>query len=223
MTATYKLKIRKLALSAGMVAACAVIAGCAGTKVFEGGTAFTVVGNPPPPPAPPPPPPPPPKEEPPARVEVRDNKIEIREKIQFDHNKATIKAESHSLLDEIVDVIKKNPHIKKIAIEGHASAEGNAAYNKTLSDRRAKAVMAYLTGKGIDAGMLTAKGFGSEKPIAPNDTEENREKNRRVEFNIIEQDVTQKKVKVDAAGKETVVDTKKVDPSQPPAPGKLKK
>src|SRR5690606_40826468 len=52
---------------------------------------------------------------PPARVEVRDNKIEIREKIQFDHAKATIKEESHDLLNEIVDVIKKNPHIKKIS------------------------------------------------------------------------------------------------------------
>src|SRR5690606_9129135 len=125
---------------------------------------------------------------PPARVEVRDNKIEIREKIQFDHAKATIKEESHDLLNEIVDVIKKNPHIKKISIEGHASAEGDAAFNKRLSADRAKSVMQYLVDKGIPKEQLQSKGFGVEKPIASNDTEEGREKNRRVEFNIIEQD-----------------------------------
>jgi OOP family OmpA-OmpF porin len=167
-----------------------------------------VAGDPPPPP---PPPPPPKKEEPPpppARVEVRDNKIEIREKIQFDHAKATIKPESHDLLNEIVDVIKKNPHIKKISIEGHASSDGDAAFNKKLSGERAKAVMNYLVEKGIPKENLQSKGFGSEKPIASNDTEEGKEKNRRVEFNIIEQDITKKKVEIDpATGKEKVLET----------------
>jgi OOP family OmpA-OmpF porin len=167
-----------------------------------------VAGDPPPPP---PPPPPPKKEEPPpppARVEVRDNKIEIHEKIQFDHAKATIKPESHDLLNEIVDVIKKNPHIKKISIEGHASSDGDAAFNKKLSGERAKAVMNYLIEKGIPKENLQSKGFGSEKPIATNDTEDGKEKNRRVEFNIIEQDVTKKKVEIDpATGKEKVLET----------------
>ena len=131
------------------------------------------------------------------------------------------------MLDEITDVIKKNPHIKKIQIEGHASSEGNAAYNKALSDRRAKSVMKYLVDHGIEAARLTAKGFGSEKPIATNDTEEGREQNRRVEFNILEQDVTQKKVQVDPnTGKEKVLSTtsKAVsDDMKPKAgqPGKL--
>jgi OOP family OmpA-OmpF porin len=169
-----------------------------------------VAGDPPPPP---PPPPPPKKEEPPpppARVEVRDNKIEIHEKIQFDHAKATIKPESHDLLNEIVDVIKKNPHIKKVSIEGHASSDGDAAFNKKLSGERAKSVMKYLVDKGIAAEALQSKGFGSEKPIATNDTEDGREKNRRVEFNIIEQDITKKKVEIDpATGKEKVLETTK--------------
>jgi OOP family OmpA-OmpF porin len=142
---------------------------------------------------------------------VRDNKIEIREKIQFDHAKATIKEESHDLLNEIVDVIKKNPHIKKISVEGHASAEGDPGFNKRLSGDRAKSVVTYLVEKGIPKEALVSKGFGIEKPIATNDTEEGREKNRRVEFNILEQDVTQKKVKVDPnTGKEKVLEEKKV-------------
>ena len=186
----------------------ALVQGCAGQITFAGGSALTVAGDPPPPP---PPPPPPKKEEPPpppARVELRDNKIEIREKIQFDHAKATIKQESHDLLNEIVDVIKKNPHIKKISIEGHASSEGDAAFNKKLSGERAKSVMTYLVEKGIPKEALQSKGFGSEKPIASNDTEEGKEKNRRVEFNVIEQDITKKKVEIDpATGKEKVLDT----------------
>jgi hypothetical protein len=141
---------------------------------------------------------------------VRDNKIEIHEKIQFAVNKATILEASFSLLDEIAGVIKNAPHIKKIAIEGHASAEGNKAVNLKLSDDRAKSVMKYLVDKGIEKERLTAKGYGSSKPIAENDTEEGREKNRRVEFNIVEQDVTQKKVEIDpTTGKEKIVEEKK--------------
>ncbi len=193
-----------------VIASLGLLQGCAGQMAFAGESALTVAGDPPPPPPPPPPPkaeePPPP----PARVEVRDNKIEIREKIQFDHAKATIKEESHDLLNEIVDVIKKNPHIKKISIEGHASAEGDAAFNKRLSADRAKSVMQYLVDKGIPKEQLQSKGFGVEKPIASNDTEEGREKNRRVEFNIIEQDVTKKKVEIDpTTGKEKVIETTK--------------
>jgi outer membrane protein OmpA-like peptidoglycan-associated protein len=141
-----------------------------------------------------------------SRVEVRDNKIEIHEKIQFELAKATIKPESYSLLDEIVSVIKAAPHIKKISIEGHASADGDAAFNKRLSSDRAKSVRAYLVEHGIPEGTLVATGFGVEKPIASNDTEEGREKNRRVEFNIVEQDVTKKKVEIDDSGKEKVLE-----------------
>jgi OOP family OmpA-OmpF porin len=181
---------------------------CGGTIAFQGENPIGVVGTPP---APPPPPPPPPEEPPPppARVEVRDNKIEIKEKIQFEYNKAVILPASFGLLDEIVDVIKKNTHIKKIAIEGHASSEGDAKHNLKLSDERAKSVMKYLTDKGIDAGRLTAKGYGSTRPIADNKTEEGKEKNRRVEFMIVEQDVTQKKVEVDHKGQEKVLEEKK--------------
>jgi outer membrane protein OmpA-like peptidoglycan-associated protein len=195
------------------------LAGCGGVTQFTGAQPFTIAGTPPPPP---PPPPPVVKEEPkpPPRVELRDNKIEFKEKIQFEVNKAIIKEESFSLLHDIGEVIKKNPHIKKISIEGHASAEGDPKRNKKLSDDRSKAVMEFLAKKeGIEAARLTAKGWGSEKPVAANDTDDGREKNRRVEFLVVEQDVTAKKVEIDpATGKERVVEEKKETLKAPDAP-----
>ncbi len=203
-------RTRSLISLVALTVGAAFVFGCGGQVAFQGETPITVAQTPVAPP------PPPPKEEepppPPARVEVRDNKIEIHEKIQFEHAKANIKQESHDLLNEIVDVIKKNPHIKKIRIEGHASSEGDPNFNRRLSDDRAKAVMAYLVTNGIEAGRLEAKGYGADKPIADNETEAGREKNRRVEFNIVEQDVTQKKVEIDpATGKERIVEEKSLN------------
>jgi outer membrane protein OmpA-like peptidoglycan-associated protein len=210
-------------IGASMLLALAVTAGCCGVTQFEGGKAFAINGAPPPAP---PPPPPPPKEEPkpPPRVELRDNKIEFKEKIQFEVNKSTIKEESFSLLHDIGEVIKKNPQVKKISIEGHASAEGDAKANKKLSDDRAKSVMDHLVKKeAIPVTSLTAKGWGIEKPIGDNNTPEGRETNRRVEFLVVEADITSKKVEIDPkTGKEKVIeekkDTLKTDTGTPAAP-----
>src|SRR5215831_18753687 len=141
-----------------------LVASCGKPVAFQGEGTIPIHGTAPPPveaAAPP-------------RVEVRDNKIEIHDKIQFDYDKAVIKEVSFGLMNEIADVIKKNPQIKKIRVEGHASSEGNAAHNKTLSDDRAKAVMKYLTDHGIAAAELMAQGYGSDKPIADNNSEEGR-------------------------------------------------
>jgi len=194
------------ALVASMVlTATASLAGC-GPTVFEDASALAVVGDPPPPP-------PKPKvvQEKPKRVVVEENRIVINEKIQFDFNKATIRPESDDLMNEIIKVIKENQHIKKIAIEGHTSSEGSDKYNLKLSDKRAKAVMEYLVTKGsLPKEMFSAKGFGESKPIADESSEEGKEKNRRVEFNITEQDVTRRKVAIDPeSGEKTVVEEKK--------------
>ena len=200
------LKLRTIGLASALAIASMVAAGC-GPIAFTDGDALAVVGTAPPPPEAEPPPPEPEQK----RVEVRDNKIVINEMVQFEVNSDKIKSESHSLLNEVASVIKENPQIKAILVEGHASAEGGAAHNLKLSDRRAKSVMKYLTKEGaIDKGMLSAKGYGIERPIADNDTEEGRIKNRRVEFTITDQEVTQTKVEVDASGKEKVIDKKKV-------------
>jgi outer membrane protein OmpA-like peptidoglycan-associated protein len=102
----------------------------------------------------------------------------------FDTAKASIKAESNSLLDEAAAVLKAHPEVKKVVIEGHTDDRGGAAKNLKLSEARAQSVKAYLVGKGVEASRLDAKGFGQTKPIADNKTEKGREANRRVEFTI---------------------------------------
>jgi outer membrane protein OmpA-like peptidoglycan-associated protein len=129
------------------------------------------------------------------RVEVRANQIEIGEKIQFKVNEDVIESVSDSLLQEIADVINANPQIRKLRIEGHASSDGDATANRALSEARAKAVREHLVTRGkVDASRLDSEGYGSDKPLTSNDTEEGRESNRRVEFNILEQDATVTKV-----------------------------
>lgn len=172
-------------------------AACSKPVVFQGQSTLAVNGTPPAPVA----------EQP--RVEVREDKIEIHEKIQFDYDQATIKTASYGLMREITNVITNNPQLKRIQIEGHASSEGSASHNKKLSDARAKAVMKWLTDNGVEADRLTAIGFGIERPIADNETETGREQNRRVEFMILEQDVTKRKVQVDASGQEKVVEERR--------------
>jgi hypothetical protein len=155
----------------------------------------------------------------PPRVEVRDHKIEIHEKIQFDDNRATIRSASRELMDEIGTVITRNPQIKRIRIEGHASAEGSRRHNRTLSAARARSVAKYLRDHGVAAGELVAVGYGSDRPIADNATADGREKNRRVEFVIVEQDVVHQKVEVDAGtGKEKVLEENHERVKQPDDP-----
>ncbi|MFO0641988.1 MAG: OmpA family protein [Polyangiaceae bacterium] len=127
----------------------------------------------------------------PKRVVVAANKVEIREKIQFRHNEAVIESASDSLLAEIAQVIKANPQLKKLRVEGHASSEGDATANEKLSEARAKAVREHLVHKGgVSPDLLESKGYGAKNPIASNDTPEGREKNRRVEIQILEQSAT---------------------------------
>lgn len=172
--------------SLGLLAA--FIGGCHGEAHL--GTVEPKAATPPPPPPPEPPPPPPPAPEPPkaeppkalGRVQVQDGKITISEQIQFDQNKATIKNESLGLIDEIAKTIKENDKIKKISVEGHTSAEGDAGQNMKLSQDRAAAVMKALTERGIDKSRLASKGFGVTKPIGDNATPVGRVANRRVEF-----------------------------------------
>jgi len=187
--------LRKIAQASLSVALLSAVA-CGGQMPFSGN--INVAGDPPPLP----------KEEPKPkpRVEIRDNKIEISEKIHFATAKAVIKEDSFSLMDEIVQVFNDNPQVLKVSIEGHTDSDGEDAYNKTLSDQRAKAVMKYLVDKKVAADRLSAVGYGESKPIASNDTDEGKAKNRRVEFHITKQDVTKEKVSVDPkTGKETVI------------------
>lgn len=129
------------------------------------------------------------KEAPPApvhHVEVKADHIVIDQKIQFTAGKNAIAEESNALLDELAATFKANPQIKKVEIQGYTSAEGDKAKNVTLSSDRAKAVVAALVQRGVSKDVLVAKGYGPDKPIADNGTDEGKEKNRRVEFLILE-------------------------------------
>jgi OOP family OmpA-OmpF porin len=176
--------------------------GCGGTTTFQDTTPIKIAVAPPAPPPQADPPPP----EPPKQVKIRDNRIELGQKIQFALNKSEILPASFSLMDELAKTIQENPQVQKVSIEGHASNEGQAQYNLALSKARAEAVRAYLVSKGVSADRLNSAGFGASKPIASNDNEEGREKNRRVEFHITKQEVTKEKVEVDSSGKEKVIE-----------------
>ncbi len=195
-------------LAGGVLLAAQTLVGCCGEMVFSDSNTLKIAGTPPAPPPPPPPPPPPE----PKRVEVTKDKIQINEKIQFDFNKATIKPESHDLLNEIVQVIKDNPQIRRLSIEGHTDSDGSDKYNQKLSENRSASVRAYLVEKGIKAGMLDSKGHGESKPIADNATDEGKEKNRRVEFLITAQDDVKEVFEIDPkTGKKVKVKKSKAD------------
>lgn len=121
------------------------------------------------------------------KLKVEKSRIVILEKVNFELNKATIKSNSYELLDEVADVIRRNPEAGRVEVQGHTDAQGSESYNLDLSQRRAEAVRAYLVDKGVDRKRLIAVGFGESKPIAPNNTRAGRAENRRVEFILIDQ------------------------------------
>ncbi len=107
--------------------------------------------------------------------------------IFFDFDKFDLKSESFADLENLTGILKKNPGLK-IEISGHTDHIGDAKYNLNLSQKRAESVLNYLVQQGISASRLTAKGYGDTQPVAPNDTEENRAQNRRIELKIISLD-----------------------------------
>ena len=110
-------------------------------------------------------------------------KFELRN-VFFETGKFDLKTISYPELNYIVDILKNNPNLN-ILVGGHTDNVGNVTNNLTLSESRAKSVMNYLIEKGIAAERLSAKGYGSSKPIQTNDTEDGRAKNRRTEIEIL--------------------------------------
>lgn len=108
----------------------------------------------------------------------------ILKNIFFDFDKATLRPESTNELERLTKLLNDVPTLK-IEISGHTDAKGAADYNQKLSQSRAKSVVDHLVKSGIAANRLTFAGYGKEQPIAPNDTDEGRQLNRRTEFKII--------------------------------------
>lgn len=123
----------------------------------------------------------------PERVVVRDDRIEILEKVFFETGSAVIKEESFGLLDDVAKVLVEHANILKIEVGGHTDSQGSSSYNRKLSQSRSESVREYLVKGGVEAERLTARGYGESSPIADNETEEGRSENRRVEFRILSQ------------------------------------
>lgn len=167
---------------------------------FRAGSTEAKSAPPPPAPAPPPPPRAAPKRlatqtarpiKALGRARIEKDEIKIPGKIQFELNKATLKndAETKEILQTVADVMKENPQITKLRVEGHTDDKGGADLNEKLSQGRADAVIAWLSSTGgVDKARLDGKGWGPGRPLVANDSDANREQNRRVEFKLWEID-----------------------------------
>jgi OOP family OmpA-OmpF porin len=120
-------------------------------------------------------------------VEVKKDRIVIKQQVHFQTAKWAVLPDSFPLLDQVVQVLRDYPKMR-ISIEGHTDAVGGEAANMKLSRARAESVRTYLSGKGIASDRLEATGFGPTKPIASNKTEKGRGQNRRTEFRIVSTD-----------------------------------
>ncbi len=108
----------------------------------------------------------------------------ILKNIYFETGKAALKTESYAELDKVLKFLQENTELK-IEISGHTDNVGSTKANTSLSEARAKAVVEYMVGHGIPATQLTYKGYAFSQPIAPNNTPEGKQMNRRVEFKIL--------------------------------------
>lgn len=123
-----------------------------------------------------------------AAQELRELERRIKRKdippISFELNKAVLKPEAKDALDFVADVMLKHPDLK-LMVFGHTCDLGSEEYNLWLSQKRAEAVKDYLVEIGVMGEFVRAKGFGEAKPIEPNESEETRSLNRRVEFVVV--------------------------------------
>ncbi len=122
-------------------------------------------------------------------IVVKKDRIEIKHQINFESGKSTLKgAQSFLILDQVTEVLRDYPSIKKVRVEGHTDSMGSKRANQQLSQARAESVVKYLNGQGVDQARIDAIGFGMDRPIATNATEKGRAQNRRTEFNIVERE-----------------------------------
>lgn len=118
-------------------------------------------------------------------VQIKEDRLEVLEKVHFRTNSSRILPRSFALLDNVASVLNAHPEIDFVRVEGHTDERGSAKYNLRLSDKRAKSVVKYLVGKGVSSDRLGGQGFGEERPIVSGaTTKEEHAQNRRVEFNL---------------------------------------
>ncbi|MCO4745500.1 MAG: OmpA family protein [Proteobacteria bacterium] len=121
-----------------------------------------------------------------AQVETTASEVKILGKVQFDLGKATLRAESSEILEEVAATLLANNRVARVEVQGHTDPTGGNVVNLKLSQQRAEAVVAALVARGVAPERLVARGFGSTLAIADNDSEDGRALNRRVQFEILE-------------------------------------
>ena len=136
------------------------------------------------PPPPPPPPPAPAKPAPKPAVKPVAQKITFTAAVLFDFDKAIIKPEGKSKLDDLANKVR-SVNLEVVIAIGHTDSIGSDAYNQKLSVRRAESVKAYLVSKGVEPNRIYTEGKGEKQPVASNKTKDGRAKNRRVEIEVI--------------------------------------
>ncbi|MFN3203019.1 MAG: OmpA family protein [Bradymonadia bacterium] len=134
---------------------------------------------------------------------VQCDRIDLKgQRVLFKTDSATLRDESQKLLDDVVQLMRNSPSIRKVQVGGHTDSRGPASYNLDLSKRRAEQVRRYLIDKGkLAANRLVAKGFGEDEPLEPNNTADGRRRNRRVEFKILSRIITPECKAQEEAGK----------------------
>jgi len=120
-------------------------------------------------------------------ISVSSSEITLKQQVQFASDSAVILPESNLLLSEVADAMIQSPGLKKVEVQGHTDNSGTPEQNQALSEKRAQAVVAWLTSHGVQASRLVAKGYGQDRPIAPNITTAGKAKNRRVQLIVLEQ------------------------------------
>ncbi len=115
---------------------------------------------------------------------IQEGSVAVLKNIFFDTDKYDLKEKSKTELQKIIGFLRDNPAVR-IEISGHTDNVGTVAYNRQLSDKRAQSVYNHLVDNGVDPKKMVPKGYGPDKPLASNDTEEGRQLNRRIEFKVI--------------------------------------
>jgi cysteine-rich repeat protein len=123
---------------------------------------------------------------PPYQPETLEDVVTMPAPIEFKFDTAIMLPGAEVYLNRVLAILQKHPEVLKLEVQGHTSSEGGAEYNMRLSNARARAVFAWLVEHGIPAERLVPRGYGLTQPLFPNDSESNRQRNRRVQFRLLE-------------------------------------
>lgn len=133
-----------------------------------------------------------PPPQPPPSTRLVEQEIVLSQQVQFEVGTAVLRPESDIVLSEVARVLGDHPEVELVEVQGHTDESGTPDLNRRLGQERASRVVAWLVEHGVGRDRLSPKGYGSDRPIADNATDEGRQKNRRVEFRVLRMKVGEK-------------------------------